>query len=167
MLKIEYTPVSTLKTHERNPRKIDEEDFERLKKSIIDNPDFFEVRPILATSTGRVFAGNMRLRAALAIGMEEVPVAIMDVTPERERELMIRDNVANGKWDYEILGADFEAAELEAYGVDTSDFGTPSFKPSGSDGRLDEGQKWVYTCDKCGEEHIFTKSDLKPYDPGA
>ncbi len=129
MLKIEYKPVSFLKTHERNPRKIDEADFERLKASIADNPDFFEVRPILCTPAGRVFAGNMRLRAALALGMQEVPVAVMDVSPEKEKELMVRDNVANGKWDYEILGADFEVGDLERYGVDLSDFGVKNTAP--------------------------------------
>lgn len=129
MLKIEYKPVSFLKAHERNPRNIRERDFEVLKQSIRDNPEYFEVRPILATPTGRVFAGNMRLRAALALGMQEVPVAIMDVSPEKERELMIRDNVQNGQWDHDILGADFEMGELEAWGVDLTDFGVKNTAP--------------------------------------
>lgn len=128
-LKVAYQPIASLHAHERNPRKIDEVDFERLKEIIRKFPTFLEVRPILANSSGRVFAGNMRLRAATALGMTEVPVAVVDVSPEEEAELMIRDNVQNGRWDYEILGADFEMADLERYGVDLSDFGNKNTAP--------------------------------------
>lgn len=166
MIEIKYIDTALLKIHDRNPRKIDDADFDVLKKSITDNPEYFQVRPILATPDMVVFAGNMRLRAALALGLDQVPVAFLDIPVEKQRELMIRDNVSNGKWDADILSADFELAELQGWGYDPVAFGFKSdFQPAAADTRLDEAQKWEYTCPDCNNKHIFTKADLKPYVP--
>lgn len=168
MIEIKYIETKKLVSHERNPRKIDAEQFEVLKKSIADNPEYFEVRPILCTPDFVVFAGNMRLRAALELKLEKVPVAIMDISAEKQRELMVRDNVQNGIWDADILSADFELTELQSWGYDPVAYGYKSdFKPTAPDTKLDEMQKWVYKCGSCGTEHIFSKKDLKPYDTQA
>lgn len=168
MIKIEYLPTAQLKLLDRNPRKITDEQFETLKKSITDNPEYFEVRPILCTPDFVVFAGNMRLRAAKDLKLEKVPVAILDISPEKQRELMIRDNVQNGIWDTDMLSADFEIAELQEYGYDPTLYGYNSkFTPAPPDTRLDETQKWQIECPDCHSKHIFSKSDLKPYDETA
>lgn len=112
MIEIKYIDTNMLKLHERNPRKIDAEQFEILKKSITDNPEYFEVRPILCTADYVVFAGNMRLRAAIDLKIEKVPVAVMNVDDSKQRELMVRDNIQNGIWDADILSADFDITEL-------------------------------------------------------
>lgn len=89
-IQIEYRPLSELKKLEDNPRTIKKKDFETLKKSVQDNPDYFEARPlILSDRTGElvIIAGNMRYEAAKAIGMEQVPtVTLHGLTEERERE---------------------------------------------------------------------------------
>lgn len=160
MIRVEYVGVSLLKNHDRNPRRIDEQDFEILKTSIKDNPAYFEVRPILCTPDYVVFAGNMRLRAAKALGLKEVPVAVMDIPEDKQRELMVRDNVSNGVWDADILGADYEIAELKGWGYDP--IGSSNMTP-GTPGDADV-KRWEYECPECGNKHIFTKKDLKPYD---
>ena len=38
------------------------------------------------------------------------------LTEEREREIVIRDNVANGEWDWDILANEWDAEELEDEG---------------------------------------------------
>ena len=165
-MKIEHIETGKLRVHDRNPRKIDDAQFEILKRSITENPEYFEVRPILCTPDFTVFAGNMRLRAALALGLKTVPVAIFDISDEKLRELMIRDNVSNGSWDADVLSADFELGELQSWGYDPVAFGFKSdFKPTGADTKLDEAEQWVYTCPECGAKKIFTKADLKKYDP--
>lgn len=165
MIEIKYIDTGLLHLLERNPRKIDAEQFEILKKSLADNPEYFQVRPILATPDLVVFAGNMRLRAAIALKLDQVPVAIMDISPEKQRELMIRDNVQNGVWDIDVLSADFDLPELESYGYDGKMFGFKSdFTPAANGVKLDEAQKWQIECPGCHEVHIFSKSDLKPYD---
>ena len=55
-------------------------------------------RPIIATPDGVVVAGNMRLRAAKAIGMETVPVFLAELDDGRRREWMLRDNAQYGDW---------------------------------------------------------------------
>ena len=83
MQKIEYIEISKLKFLLDNPRTISDKQFEILCKSIKDNPEYFETRPILCNKDMEVFAGNMRLRAALKLSMDKVPCAIMDVSLEK------------------------------------------------------------------------------------
>lgn len=169
MIETKYIDTNLLQTHERNPRKIDGEQFETLKRSILDNPEYFEVRPILCTPDMVVFAGNMRLRAAIDLKLDQVPVAIMDIPEAKQRELMIRDNVTNGIWDADILSADFEIEELKGWGYDAvaTGFDAKTKAPTAGGMDTDENQKWEIECPDCHTTHIFSKSDLKPYDPTA
>lgn len=123
MQKIQYIDIHRLITHPDNPRLIKDDKFKILCESIKDHKDYFETRPILCNKDMVVFAGNMRLRAAEHIGMKEVPTAIMDISEERQKELMVRDNVQNGEWDVSKLASLYEEADLTNYGVDLSDFG--------------------------------------------
>lgn len=119
--KITYRPVSELKELPGNPRIIKKEQFEKLKTSIKDNADYFEARPIiLSNRTGElvVIAGNQRLKASKALGLKEVPTVLLEgLTEEREREIIIRDNVENGEWDMEILANEWDVEELNDWGV--------------------------------------------------
>ena len=117
-----YITTSKIKLHPSNPRFIKDRDFDILCQSIQNNPDFFEARPLLCTPDLVVFAGNMRLRAAKALKLKYVPVIIMDVDEEKQRELMIRDNVNNGQWDTDALAAMFEIPELAAWGMPAFSF---------------------------------------------
>lgn len=118
--KITYRPVSELKELPGNPRIIKKEQFEKLKTSIKDNADYFEARPIiLSDRTGElvVIAGNQRLKASKALGLKEVPTVLLEgLTEEREREIIIRDNVENGEWDMEILANEWDVEELNDWG---------------------------------------------------
>lgn len=119
--KVEYLPIEDVYEYEGNPRTIKKADFERLKKSIKDNPDYFEARPlIISNQTGKnvIIAGNQRAKAAVDLGLKEVPaVIIKGLTYEREREIMIRDNVNNGEWDMDVLANDWDTQELTDWGV--------------------------------------------------
>lgn len=121
---VKYRKVDELKELPGNPRTISKEDLERLKTSIVDNPDYFEGRPlILSDRTGElvVLAGNQRLRAAKAVGLTEVPtIVIPNLTEEREKEIVIRDNVSNGRWDMDALANDFDLQDLADWGVDVN-----------------------------------------------
>lgn len=121
---VKYRPVSEIKELPNNPRTISKEDFDRLKDSIIDNPEYFEGRPlILSDRAGElvVLAGNQRLRAAKAVGMKEVPTIVLsNLTEEKEKEIIIRDNVSNGRWDMELLANDFDLQDLENWGVEVN-----------------------------------------------
>lgn len=123
MQKIEYVKVGLLKPHPQNPRIIRDRQFEILCESIRKHKSYFETRPILCNKDMVVFAGNMRLKAAIEVGLEEVPVAIMDISEEEQRDLMIRDNRQNGEWDLSLLAATYENDELLAMGFEEVELG--------------------------------------------
>lgn len=117
-----YRKLSDLKKLPNNPRTIKKDDMERLKKSIKDNPDYFEARPIiLSNRTGDlvILAGNQRYEAAKALKMDEVPTFLLEgLTEAREREIIIRDNVSNGDWDMDALANEWDTQELTDWGLD-------------------------------------------------
>lgn len=119
---IEYRKLSELHELPGNPRTIKKDQFEKLKKSLTDNADYFEARPIiLSDRTGEliIIAGNQRYKAAKAIGMTEVPTVLLPgLTEEREREIVIRDNVENGDWDMDALANEWDAQDLLDWGVE-------------------------------------------------
>jgi hypothetical protein len=120
--KADYLPLSELVKLENNPRTIKKADFEKLKESIKSNPDYFEARPIICSDrTGQnvILGGNQRYEAAKALGMSEVPVIVLHGLDEaREREIVIRDNVNNGDWDFDILANEWDEKKLQEWGVD-------------------------------------------------
>ena len=119
---VEYRAVADLKELPGNPRTIKKDQFEKLKASIKDNADYFEARPIiLSDRTGElvILAGNQRYKAAKAIGLKEVPTILLpNLTEEREKEIIIRDNVENGDWDWDALANEWDASMLDSWGVD-------------------------------------------------
>lgn len=118
-------PIKELNKLDNNPRFIRDEDFKKLCESIERNPDYFKARPlILSNRTGEfiILAGNQRYEAAKKLGLKKVPTYLIEgLTEERERELIIRDNVSNGEWDWDIITNEFDAEELEEWGLDTPD----------------------------------------------
>jgi hypothetical protein len=44
---LQYRKIKDLKLLESNPRKISSDQMDKLVKSITDNPDYFEARPII------------------------------------------------------------------------------------------------------------------------
>ena len=123
--KVEYRPLESLKPLENNPRYIKEEDFERLCASVQNNPELFEAQPIiLSDRTGElvIIAGNQRYRAAKEVGLKEVPTVLLTgLTEQKEKEIIIRTNITNGKWDYDRLANDdWNVDDLNDWGVDVS-----------------------------------------------
>lgn len=119
--------ITSLIKLEGNPRIIKDRQFESLCKSIKDNPDYFEARPlILSNRTGElvIIAGNQRYEAAKHLNLKKVPTYLIEgLTEEREREIIIRDNVNNGEWDHDILANEWDIDELLEWGVQLPVFG--------------------------------------------
>ena len=122
-MEVIYRKLSEMKKLEGNPRKITQEQLDTLKQSIERNKDYFEARPlILSNRTGElvVIAGNQRYEACKQLGIEECPTVLLEgLTEEREKEIIIRDNVSNGEWDEELL-QEWDADLLEDWGVDVA-----------------------------------------------
>ena len=123
---MEYRKLSELKKLTNNPRTIKKDDMERLMKSIEENQDYFDARPlILSDRTGElvIIAGNQRYEASKRLKLDTVPTYIIKgLTEEREKEIIIRDNVSNGEWDWDILANEWDEAELNKWGLDVPDW---------------------------------------------
>lgn len=126
MPEIIYRKLKDVKLLANNPREIGNAEFQTLCKSVADNPDYFEARPlILSDRTGELvtIAGNMRYRAAKHNKQKEVPTILLSgLTQEREAEIIIRDNVNNGSWDADTLANEWSDYPLADWGLDVPGF---------------------------------------------
>lgn len=117
----------------KNPRWLHDDEGKRLKKSLIDSPEFLEYKPLMvyAMDNGKyvTICGNMRLRIALQLREEgysefdTIPCVILkaDTPIEKIKEYAIKDNVQAGNWDWnELANGEWEIEELDEWGVNTS-----------------------------------------------
>jgi len=87
-----------------------------------------------------VLGGNQRLAAIRKLGMKEIPdewaIAATDLTPEQQKEFVLRDNVQLGEWDFEMLSVEFAEFDLSEMGMDMPEIDvTP---PEATDEDFDE-----------------------------
>jgi len=73
-----------------------------------------------------VLAGNQRLRAYKELERTKVPVAIFTQKMYNDEsyqdmcnEIMIKDNINVGTWDWEALHTDYEETQLMEFGLQT------------------------------------------------
>lgn len=112
-----------------NPRALRGEKLERLKRSLRETPEMLSLRELLVVPyNGKniVIGGNMRLRAAKALGIKSLPCKVLseDTPVEKLRAISIKDNVSYGEWDWEALANEWDDRELDEWGLD---FPAPTF----------------------------------------
>jgi len=115
--------TSKLKFNPNNPRKCSKDKLEKLMRSIESFPEMMKLRPIVYDpETMYVLGGNQRLAAIRKLGMKDIPdewtIAATDLTPEQQKEFVLRDNVLFGDWDFEMLSAEFAEFDLSEMGMD-------------------------------------------------
>lgn len=99
-IKIEYVPVEKLKPAKYNPRIMPEEEMKNLKRNIL---EFGMVDPIVVNSDMTIIGGHQRLKACTEIGMESVPVVVLEMDKDQEIALNISLNKIKGRWDRDSL----------------------------------------------------------------
>jgi len=115
--------IKDLKTNPNNPRVIKDDKFQKLVQSIKDFPEMLEIRPIVVNKDMIVLGGNMRLKACKEAGLKEIPIIkAEDLTEDQQREFIIKDNVGYGEWDWELITNEWDAAQLNDWGLDIPDF---------------------------------------------
>ena len=144
--------LSTLIANPDNPRLIKDHKFEKLKKSIEEFPKMLELRPIVITEDNIVIGGNMRLKALIELGYKDIPEEWIKqaerLTEDEVRRFIIADNVGFGEHDWDLLANDWDAKELEGWGLEGFPF----------DNEIDEieqeikEERSIETCEKCGKE---------------
>ena len=120
--KIEQWPIAKLLPYARNARTHSAEQVAQIAASIA---EFGFTSPILAGSDGVIVAGHGRLAAAHKLGLEVVPVVVLDhLSPTQRRALVIADNriAENAGWDDAMLRIELEALQLEGFDLNITGF---------------------------------------------
>jgi DNA modification methylase len=115
--------INEIKPNPNNPRIIKDIKFKQLVKSIQDFPQMLELRPIVIDENNMVLGGNMRLKACIEAGMTDVPVIhANNLSEEKKKEFIVKDNVGYGEWDWDDLANNWDAQELTDWGLDIPNF---------------------------------------------
>jgi len=146
---MELRPIKEIKPNPDNPRVIRDEKFTKLKTSIQEFPEMLKLRPIVVDENDVILGGNQRYRALQELKHKEVwTIKASELTEAQKREFIIKDNVGFGEHNWDVLANEWDAAELEAWGLDI-----PGFD---SDNELDES-------DQGSDE--FTRLEVECKDP--
>jgi len=109
--------TNKLKTNPNNPRTIRKDQLSRLVKSLREFPEMLEARPIVVDPDYVVLGGNMRLKAAQEAGLAEVPVYVATWEEAKHKEFVIKDNLAFGEWDWDMLANEWDMEQLDEWGM--------------------------------------------------
>jgi len=111
--------ISKVKPNKDNPRIIKDYKFDKLVNSIKEFPDMLEKRPIVVDEDMVVLGGNMRLKACVAAGLNEVWIDTAEGwSEEQKKEFIIKDNLGFGEWDWDILANEWDIQKLDDWGMD-------------------------------------------------
>lgn len=114
--RLEVWPIDRLRPYARNPRTHSDEQIEQLCRSM---QEFGFTNPILVDSDDGIIAGHGRLAAARRLGLEEVPVVVLDgLTEDQRKAYLIADNrlPENAGWSEELLAeilSELDEAEFD------------------------------------------------------
>jgi hypothetical protein len=118
-MQTQLVSISKVKPNQDNPRIIKDYKFKKLVQSIKDFPQMLELRPIVVNEDNIVLGGNMRLKACQEAGLKEVHIIqAKDLTPQQQREFIIKDNVGFGEWDWDVLANEWDNTQLGEWGLD-------------------------------------------------
>ena len=132
--------INEIKSNPNNPRIIKDHKFKQLVKSIQDFPQMLELRPIIIDENNMVLGGNMRLKACLEAGLTDVPVIhANNLSEEKKKEFIVKDNVGYGEWDWDDLANNWDALELTEWGLDIPNFDAEILEAQEDDFAAPEG----------------------------
>jgi DNA modification methylase len=118
-IELREVSINSIKENPDNPRVIKDDRFKKLVKSIQDFPEMLKYRPIVINDSGVVLGGNMRLRACHVAGLTKISVVIAkSLSPERQREFTIKDNLGYGDWDFMQLIDNWDLQLLDDWGLE-------------------------------------------------
>lgn len=129
---------ASLTPYKNNPRTHPPAQIEAIKRSI---REFGFTLPVLVGPDGVILAGHGRVLAALALGMDEVPVIeLAHLTPAQRRAYVIADNqiAQQSGWDEGLLK--LELGDLRMEGFDLSLTGFTDLQITGFLAGRNEGQ---------------------------
>ena len=115
--------ISKVKSNKDNPRLIKDNHYNKLVRSIEEFPEMLEKRPVVCFTDKDnkyvVLGGNMRLKASIEAGLKEIPIILADDwTEKQKKEFIIKDNISSGIWDWDMLANEWNAENLNSWGLE-------------------------------------------------
>lgn len=114
--------LNELVSNEKNPRKINPDQFKKLVESVEKFTKMMAIRPIIVDENNVILGGSMRYRALLELGYTEVPdewvKRVAGLSEQDKKEFIIRDNHNYGEWDWLVIHNDFSDLNFGAIGID-------------------------------------------------
>ena len=174
--------LNKIKPNPANPRTIRDEQFKKLKASLIEFPQMLEKRPIAVTRDGDGYValgGNQRLRAMLDIQAEigdadfekrhkvqpaemetllgyfakGVPVVdCTELTPGQQKRFIIADNIPFGEWDWEALANEWDVEELQDWGMQIPHVGRSGEEEKEAEESEENKKSEMIVCPHCNNE---------------
>jgi hypothetical protein len=174
--------LSKIKPNPANPRIIRDEQFKKLKASLIEFPQMLEKRPIAVTREGDGYialGGNQRLRAMLDIQSEigdvdfekrhkvqpaemetllgyfskGVPVVdCTELTPAQQKRFIVADNIPFGEWDWEALANEWDVEELQDWGMQIPHVGRSGEEEKEAEESEENKKSEMIVCPHCNNE---------------
>lgn len=126
-LRVRYVPIGDVRPYEDNPRRNDG----AVQAVAASLREFGWKQPIVVDADGTIIAGHTRYKAALALGMTDVPAVVAsDLTPEQCAAYRLADNRVGelAEWDGELLAQELDGLagfDMEQFGFDDSDLQMP------------------------------------------
>ena len=99
MAEYKNIPIKELVLLENNPRTVTKTEMDKLCDSLINDPTFLHVRPVLVNridGINYVYAGNQRVQAAKKLRWKEIFCSIEEnISNDLVKERILKDNIAN------------------------------------------------------------------------
>jgi ParB-like chromosome segregation protein Spo0J len=111
--------INEIKPNPNNPRKISKAEFEKLVKSIEDDPQLLNAKPIIVDENNVILGGHQRYRACIQLGIQDVPTIVMsNLTERQKKKLLVIDNTHYGEFDMDMLSNEnWDLVDLNDWGV--------------------------------------------------
>jgi hypothetical protein len=139
--------IAEIKPNPNNPRKINKIEFDKLIKSIEQDPALLKAKPIILDENNVILGGHQRYRACIQLGIQDVPVIVMsDLTERQKKKLLIIDNTHNGEWDMDMLSNEnWDLVDLNDWSVNLN-----FLSPSIEEPKSIDNTKGNKVCPNCG-----------------
>jgi DNA modification methylase len=114
-MKVQIVPITSIRPYHKNPR-INDHAVKAVAKSL---REYGWRQPIVIDKNRVIVVGHTRYKAALLLGLKEVPVHIAsNLTPAQIKAYRIADNqtASIAQWDYDLLP--LELADLQKMNID-------------------------------------------------
>lgn len=139
-MKVELRPITTIRPYPNNPRQ-NEAAVDGVAKSI---QEFGFRQPIVVDEEGVIVVGHTRYKAALKLGMDEVPVHVaVGLSPAQAKAYRIADNQSAtlSLWDDPKLSVELAALQEMDFQLDLTGFSGDDLArlmdPPTTDGQID------------------------------